>query len=654
LTRVRISYRIDRLFIETRSQLIFLTVNFVPLRKLWCLHAASGALLLFATPLLAQQQDSIQPRPVEVDEIVVTAERSRGRASDAAAAVRSVGRAELERRAGTDLTTILRDVPGVQIDPVVGSGAGVILQGLGSDRVLVLLDGAPMAGRIGGEFDISRISPSQLERVEIVEGPQSTLYGSTALGGVVNLLTRRNEGRRLELGSQLGSLGQRDFRGRISGVTGNLTGSLDLGRRETDLVPGGLETTPGSAGRWDAMARAGAALGRGAIDARFLGVIEEQEYETASRGSVSNSFNDNWQYDALVSATLDEAASTELRVHGSIYNHRFISTPGPREEGTPEWDRQRMLDAEVIQRGVVGMHRWLVGAKAEREWLESDRIEGGERAGSAIAGFGSADWLLGTALRATTGVRVTASDFWGTDVAPRVALTAYAPEGVYVKVGGARGFRAPSFKELYTSFTNTRGFTYTVLGDPELEPEYSWNASAEVGRAVGATRIYVRGFHNWLRNFIETSLVDPATSTFQYQNVARARTAGLEAGGAFTHGMAMASASHAYLDTEDETTGDPLLGRSAHMTRAALTVSPGPAALTGEVVHSSSVPLQRSAEGTSYQDAYARINLSATATVFDDARLTLGVDNVGDVRPAGAATFVGRRWFAGVSWGLAW
>ena len=324
-------------------------------RQIWPRFGLVCALPLAPIPLLAQQADST--RPVEVDEIVVTAERGRGRASDAAAAVRSLSRTDLERRAGSDLTTILRDVPGVQIDPVVGSGAGVILQGLGSDRVLVLLDGAPIAGRIGGEFDISRISPSQLERVEIVEGPQSTLYGSTALGGVINLLTRRDSGRRLEAASQLGSLGQRDFRERGSGALGRVSGSLDLGRRESDLVPGKLETTPGSALRWDGMARAGAPLGAGAIDARFLAVVEEQEYETSSRGTVSNTFNDNWQYDALVSATLDAAARTEVRAHGSVYNHRFISSPGAREEGAPEWDRQRVLDAELIRRGTAGMHR---------------------------------------------------------------------------------------------------------------------------------------------------------------------------------------------------------------------------------------------------------------------------------------------------------
>ena len=106
----------------------------------------SGSLLLIlaiSASSAAAQQISIPAdssrRAVELDEIVVTAERNPGRASDGAAAVRSIGRAEIESRAATDLITLLRDIPGVQVDPVVGSGAGVVLQGLGSDRVLVLL-----------------------------------------------------------------------------------------------------------------------------------------------------------------------------------------------------------------------------------------------------------------------------------------------------------------------------------------------------------------------------------------------------------------------------------------------------------------------------------------------------------------------------------
>ena len=614
--------------------------------------------ILFA-PLPLAAQESAPPdttrRPVQLDEIIVTADRMPGRASDASATVRTVGRAEIERRAPADLTTLLRDVPGVQIDPVVGSGAGVVLQGLGSERVLVLLDGAPLAGRIGGQFDLTRVSPSQLEQVEIVEGPQSTLYGSSALGGVVNLRTRADAAPRLELGTQVGSHGQRDFRGRASGRLGAATGGFDLGRRTVEIAPGRAAESVGDADRWDGMARVAAPLGQGRVEARVLGIEEEQSYQAASAAGSTTNFNDNRQVDGLVTAALDGDGATELRLHGSFYRHRFVRSPSARrEDGTEELDRQRVLDVEGIRRGRAGMHRWLAGAKLEREWLESDRIVGGERGAWTGAAFGSADWSVAPWLRATTGLRLTSGEVWGTDLAPRVALSAYGPENVYLKLGGARGFRAPSFKEQYTSFTNTAGATYTVLGNEDLSPEFSWNASAEVGRNAGGVHVYARGFRNWLRDFIETELVDPATSTFRYQNVSRARTAGLEAGGAVTRGIVSVRASHAWLDTEDESSGEPLLGRAAHMTRGAAALEAGRATLAGEVVHTSSVALRRSAQGTSYQGAYTRINLSGGVTVAGDARITLGVDNLADTRPSGAATDLGRRWFGGLSWGIGW
>ena len=610
--------------------------------------------VLLASPAFAQQDTT--RAPVAVEDIVITVERAPTRASDAAAPVRTVTRAELERRAVGDLTTVLRDVLGVQVDPVVGSGAGVTLQGLGSDRVLILLDGAPVAGRIGGEFDLTRISPSQIERIEIVEGPQSTLYGSSAIGGVVNLLTRRDLAHGAEVSTQVGSGGQRDARARASAGVGGVNGSLDMGRRSVDLAPGRAAGAPGGADRWDAMARASGRIGSSVVDARLLGIQEEQQYLTTSRSGVTTgNFNDNWQLDGLVSTTLGASGRTEVRLHGSYYDHRFIpSTTTARQDGVEEWDRQRTADVEALRRGAFGAHRWLAGAKVEREWLRSDRIEGGSRSAWTGAAYATADWAIAPWLRTTTGVRLTSGETWGTDVAPRVGIVARGPAATYLKLGGARGFRAPSFKELFTDFTNTRGASYTVLGDPGLEPEYSWNASAEIGRTAAGTEVYARAFRNWLRNFIETALVDPPQSIFQYQNVARARTAGLEVGGSVTRGIVTARASHAYLDTEDESTGDPLLGRAAHMTRGGMTVQPGPVSVTGEVVHTTSTPLSRTAAGTTYQGAYTRINLSAGVRLGEGARLTLGVDNIADSEPEGAATDLGRRWFGGVSWGFAW
>ncbi len=608
----------------------------------------------------AAAQEPVRPgvdsavSPVELDPITVTAERRANRASDASGVVRVVSRADLDRRAAPDLTAVLRDLPGVQIDPVVGSGAGITLQGLGSNRVLVLLDGAPLVGRLSGQFDITRISPALIERIEVVDGPQSTLYGSAALGGVVNLLTRRG-GPKAEVATQLGSQGQVDYRARVAIPALGLDGSADLSRRTVDVVPGRSAATLGVAERWDGMLRATSALGTGVLDVRVLGIAEQQEYGITSRGVATSNFNDNWQLDGLASATLGAAGRAEVRLHGSTYDHRLIRSAGAaREGGVPEWDRQRVADVEGLYRGDLGSHRWLAGAKVEHEWLESDRVTGGSRTAWTGAAYGSADWSLTGWLRASTGVRLTTGEVWGTDLAPRLALTARGPAGTYLKSAFARGFRAPSFKELYTDFTNPGTPSYTVLGNSDLEPEYSWNVTAEAGIARGGVHVYARAYRNWLRNFIETSLVDPQASLFVYQNVDRARTSGAEAGASAATGIVTTSASYAYLATEDETTGEELLGRAGHQARGAVTVAPGGLSFTTELVHTSSVPLSRTATGTTVQDSYARLNLSAGLTLRDDIRFTLGVDNVADNRPTNAAAFLGRRWFGRLQWGLSW
>src|SRR5690606_9201200 len=105
--------------------------------------------------IAAQNQDSTTAPAVEVEEVIVTAARGARGASDAAPALRSGCRAQHDRRRAGEIPSGLRDVSGVQIDTVTGTGAGIDVQGLGSDRVLVRLDGSPIAGQIGGKSDIS-------------------------------------------------------------------------------------------------------------------------------------------------------------------------------------------------------------------------------------------------------------------------------------------------------------------------------------------------------------------------------------------------------------------------------------------------------------------------------------------------------------------
>ncbi len=617
--------------------------------------AAAAVFLLTSGAAWAQQPDSVGTRPVLLDPVVVTAERRPVQASDVVQLTKVIDGPSLARRAAPDITVVLREVPGLQIDPVVGSGAGIAIQGLGSDRVLVLVDGAPLVGRLGGEFDLTRLDPAQFERIEVVEGPQSTLYGSAALGGVINLLTRRDLASRGELTAVMGSRGQRDGRVRVSGAIGPAHGGLEMGRRLLDLAPGRLPDSVGSARRSDAMARLAIPLGAGSLDLRALGGQDAQLYPSGA----SFNFNDNWQLDALAQATFGAGGATVLRTHASTYDHRLVSSTSPTERvGTPDWDRQRLGDVEVLQRGHLGGHQWLAGSKIEREWLTSGRIVGGERAAWAGAAYASVDWRAGPRVKLGTGARLTASETWGADLTPQIGATVKLPAGLYTKLGVARGFRAPSFKELYFDFLNvTPRFSYAVRGNTALVPEESWNGTGELGVSVSNARLYARGFRNRLRNFIETAATGDSSGVaiFQYRNVGRARTSGVETGTELVFDPAEVSASYAYLVTKDEDTGDELLGRAKHSARASLAVTPGRLYARAELMFTGPTPTGVARDGSSlYQERLARANLSAGYQVRDDARLTLGVDNVTNNIPAGALVAYDRRWFGGLTWGVSW
>ncbi|HET9603460.1 MAG TPA: TonB-dependent receptor [Gemmatimonadales bacterium] len=626
--------------------------NLLPVQWLPCVFLLLS-LPLF--PLQAQQPVANDANPVALEDIVVTSERMPVAASSANSPTHVVDSAAIRGEAPTDLTQVLRNVTGVQVDPVVGSGAGVILQGLGSDRVMVLLDGAPVQGRLGGQFDLSRIPPGMIQRIEIVEGPQSTLFGSAALGGVVNLISRQDTAPHLDATAQMGSFNQRDVSVGAGGSAGATNAALVLGRRTSDLVPGTSSTVAGNADRWDGLARVGTETGGIRADARVMGIRERQMYHAATAPG-SHSFNDNWQFDELVSLHFDRAPNTELRLHGSQYNHRFTRAASTTPDySTADTDHQRVLDAELLQRGHLGSHRWLAGGKLERESIQSVRLDGGARAAWSGALFGDVEWRAASWLNVTTGARYTDAEVWGANVSPRVAVRAALPEGFYVRAAGARGFRAPSFKEQYTDFTNTgSGPSYTVLGNTSLRPESSWNLNAEAGVMRGSSKVYVRAYRNWLRDLIETVLIDPATTTFRYENVERAHTHGLEAGSTAQAGPVSLSAAHAWLGATDDESGEQLSGRAAHTTKVTGTVElPHDASLSSSVIHTSSVPITARG-GTEWQAAYARVNLSLAAPLVEGADVVIGVDNVTDTRPEGAITNLGRRWFTALHWRGAW
>ena len=607
--------------------------------------------LVALAPLALHAQDTTRTRPL--DTITVTAERRPVRTTATPAVVRVITADELRAKGAGDLTTLLREIPGLQLDPVVGSGAGISIQGLGSDRVQVLIDGAPVAGRLKNQFDLTRLDPARFERIEIVEGPQSTLYGSTALGGVINLITRAPNGRHAEATTAGGSYGQFDLSGRVSMLTGSTGLALSGGHRHIDIAPGNAVGSPGGAYRWDVMATLLQPVGAALLDVRASHTREDQAYQTSfGPGFDFGNTARNRQTDVLAALRFG-ADATELRAHASVYDHTLDETDLAHGTTTTDPQAQRLADVELIHRGSFGGNAWVAGVRGEHEWITTARLTATEESSSSGALYGSAEWKLGGSLALSTGARLTVAQRWGSDVAPRIGLTWHDGHGYYAKVGLAHGFRAPSFTEQFSQFTNAEAF-YAVTGNPALKPETSWNLTGEAGVRRRGAELYLRGFGNRLRDFIAADYTGQTgqIAQFTYLNVGRARTVGAEVGGRVSRGIVALAAAYAYLDARDETNDQPLLGRAKQSVRSALTVSRRRWTLTGEAVRTSQVPItkDRQTGALVYQGAAPRVNLRGGIDVLHRWRLNAGVDNVANVVPVNAIAGFGRRWFAALTW----
>ena len=608
-------------------------------------------LLVGLCPVVAlsaqQPRDSV---PVLLEAITVTAERRPP--TRTVSPVRVVESGQIDRRANYDLATLLRDIPGLQLDPVVGSGLGISIQGLGSDRVLILLDGTPMPGRISNEFDVTRIDGRVLERIEVIEGPQSTLYGSSALGGVINFVTRNPRGRRVELASQGGSFGHLDLSGRVSATLGTTAASVDLARRSAEVVPGLASGSIGTSERWNGMVRMVRPLGGAVLNVRAMHTREDQDYLSGAGVTARQSLNRNVQTDLLATWGL---GGSEMRAHFGSYDHTLRSRVMTTGVVTDEPQIQTVVDVEALRQASIGATRVVVGVRGELERTASDRLDAGVRRNLSAAVYASGEVPVTATLALSGGARTTVAEAWGTNIAPRLGLVWTPGRGAYAKVGAARGFRAPSFLEQFADYVNTGRGNYAIRGNADLVPERSWNVTAETGLRVRGGELYLRGYVNQLRDFIETEQVgtESGLPVFSYRNVGRARTQGAEAGGRYTRGVTSLSGSYAWLDTEDELSGRPLLGRAAHTVRAALAVEPGPWSAEAEFVRNSAVPVSqdRATGGLVYEGAAPRLNLRGSVAVSGTWRATGGVDNVGNVVPERAVAGLGRRWFAGLSWG---
>jgi vitamin B12 transporter len=542
----------------------------------------------------------------EPQTITVTATRIPTPAANVPAGVSVITSQEIAQRGYVTLVDALTAVPGVTVVQSGGPGnqASVFIRGANSEDVLVLLDGVPVndPSEANGAFNFGEYTLSDVERIEIVRGPMSGLYGANAIGGVINITTRRGEGAprvSIEAAGGLPARGQGSIS--VSGKTGAydyaLNGALDqesgfddTARRLTvyDGVRDPYRSLLGSA-NFGYTPVAGT---------RIYAVLRAQTVDAAFPDLGYPVYDDPDEYDynrnyfgklGVTSSLFDGAMDTDLfvaRVENQLTYSNLLDANDPNEAQADDVYRGYRTDVQwnntlhLPDAGAARSSAFLFGIEYndDRSHENVDENDGGfpfleavHAAQHGIAGHVGAATTLYERLTVTAALRDDAVSSFGNALTGRLGASLAVPEAdMVVKGSYGTGFLAPSLFELY----GVDNFGY--VGNPNLRPEYS--SGYEIGPEFSIPGFGRDQFASVSATYFNSSIRDLITTTPDFsseENIGRANTEGVESEVTFNPvDWLTADLTYTYTKAIDAQTKSQLLRRPENTGSASVTLSP--------------------------------------------------------------------------------
>lgn len=545
----------------------------------------------------------------ELEPVVVTATRSEKTLVDTPIRTEVVDRREIERSHARTLKQALENVPGLQLREVHGkSGYEVSLQGLTSDQVLILVDGLPITPSTGSTVDLSQYLLNDVERVEVVKGATSAQYGSSAMGGVINVITRRiRPGLWGSASADVGTRGGQNASGRsLDAAIGHARLRVEGGGERWRMrVQGDMLDDEGFAVDPKRWARQGDAVRRAQYAGRFewlplpgaLLWVEGSAYREEAKQRF-----DFFAPPSYVPQSKVERIDRDRIVYGGSWagrNGLRAEIKGVEEQYDSDSDgfsNGVLLRArEAAQRtshvtaqvDLPVWHRqlWQFGVDWHRETLRQ-RSNGvselGSRGHSERASrefFVQNDILFDDTWELLLGMRWQDDSDFGAHGAAKASLRAHLPLGPAwsgsVRASFGQGYRVPNLKERHFLFDHS-SLGYMVVGNPNLKPEssnsFQLGANFDYRKQVS---FEVNLFDNRVEDLIQVDEDNATTvngiTTYTYRNIARARTSGIETGATWRVRPDLdLRAGYTRTRARNEDTGQELTRRPRDMVRIGL------------------------------------------------------------------------------------
>lgn len=620
--------------------------------------------------------------PFQLNEVVVTGSLNKHLLKDSPVVTEIISRKDIEKTGSSDLSEVIKAQTGVELGTSIGQTQNVRLQGLNKNQVLVLVDGERVTGKVDDAVDLGQIPVNMIEKIEVVKGPLSSVYGSDALGGVVNIITKNpRHASRFHVSADGGSNGKQDYEISASQSFEDVLGdSNDV----SFLINAGLNKYFGvshydSSNSFDGVPeydRRNADLKVSFSDHRKLqvdlklGYYEDYMIWQASRIDFyqvkTKATNEKKTVTTSLNYTIDEGSHLKFSAHLSQNDHGSLKISNTKVQS----DYNLAVEELQTYRGQYAFTPYTssiitLGAERNIEGAKSGRLNAGARTIINDVAYVEDEWSLWN-YTLSFGGRYSDNSVFGGFFAPRVSLRYKANEKLTFRGSYGRGYRAPSFIELFFDF-NHAGLSYIVAGDPTLQPETSHGYNFGIDYARD-NLIWFRAnfYYNSVTNLIEDYIKHNATTAepitiFSYKNIAEAVTKGVDVDidmAPFTY--CALSVGYNYTSAVDGS-GIELPFRTPHSvtlktsyenqedgtvisirgrwydTKVVNDRRQNNNTLTGQVTESIVV-----------SPAYSVYDLKAIQTIFESITLSAGINNILDKTVFPYGNIKGREYYAGI------
>ncbi|VXC57737.1 TonB-dependent receptor domain-containing protein [Pseudomonas sp. 9Ag] len=628
---------------------------------------------------------ALAAEPVALEQQVITATQTSHSELSAPASVSVVTREELEQRPVYNLADAVKYLPGVHLNPSSTYGRQEIkLRGMDSDYTLLLVNGRRINSRdalssnYANDFDLSSIPMAAIERIEVIRGPMSSLYGADALGGVVNVILRQPTE---ETKAGIAYTYEHPTEGESGDshkASGYVSGSLIENKLLGNLI---LETTDQAA--WlseqtvnpntDAVEQRQATSAYGSlswllderqtVDLDITHRKDDREAEWNNFGAVVQNIQEmeRWSFGLGHTGNWD-GFNTRVRYYYEnveLMDDSQIMTNLRGMKGDIE-QKNHTVDGQVT--AFLGNHLLTLGSELRRTELAHNQNLGSETEVDQKAVYLQDEFSIGD-LDVTLGGRLDDHDSFGSEFSPRAYGVYNLTDNWVIKGGVGRSFKAPSIYQSDETYgvLACRGMC-TLVGNPNLKPETA--TSYEIGTLYQNERVEagIMLFNNDIDDMIitDTWRVGYRPAVMTYSNVSKARVRGYELQGRYNLSDTMGlRANYTYSDAEDRDTDEQLRNSPQHVANIGFDWQAMPdLGLNLDYQYTGSQLLYVSAAQPNVESgAFHQLNLGARYQATRELSLKAGMNNLtnekrDDVAQSVDNILMGRTVFVGFSYDI--